>query len=385
MKIVCATSVALGQEAFATMGDVAMVPEREITPAIVRDADALITRSKVRINAQLLEGSRVSFVATATAGTDHIDADYVAARALACVSAPGCNANSVGEYVVAALLTLAQRHAFRLEGRTLGVVGVGHVGARVTALARALGMNVLLNDPPRAAAEGLPELRPLDDVLAAADVLSLHVPLTLAGGHATHRLVNDRFLSRLKPGCLFINASRGEVVDEDCLLQALDRGWVSRAVLDVFEGEPRLRRDVAARADLISPHIAGYSFEGRVRGTEMCYRAACRFFGREPAWDPAFIYSASRGRLRASCRGRDPEEVLLSLVKAAYDIEADDRALRAGLDADDAQRGRHFQRVRSAYPERHEFPGYAVALEDADPGLRSRVRGLGFHLEAKLP
>lgn len=385
MKIICATSVALGQEAFSTLGDVVMVPERSITAAVVRDADALIIRSKVRVNRELLEGSRVSFVATATAGTDHLDLDYCSARDLVCVSSPGCNANSVAEYVVAALLWLARRHAFRLEGRTLGLVGVGHVGRRVAELARALGLRVLLNDPPRAAAEGLRELRPLAEVLSGSDIVSLHVPLTTAGDHATHHLVDCRFLSQLKPGCVFLNASRGEVVDEDCLLLAMEQGWVARAVLDVFECEPRLRRDVAARADLITPHIAGYSFEGRLRGTEMCYRAACRFFEREPRWNPAPIYGTRRGRVTLSARGREEEEVLQALVRAAYDVEADDRALRAGLDADDVQRGRHFQQLRSAYPERHEFPAYEVALEEAAPALRERVRALGFQLEALVP
>lgn len=381
MKIVCATSVAMGQEAFSTLGDVVMVPERSITAAVVRDADALIIRSKVRVNRDLLDGSRVSFVGTATAGTDHLDLDYCGGRDMACVSAPGCNANSVAEYIVAALLAVARRHAFRLEGRTLGIVGVGHVGTRVARMAGALGLRVLLNDPPRAAAEGLRDLRPLAEVLAGSDLVTLHVPLTTGGDYATRHLVDCRFLSQLKPGCFFLNASRGEVVDEDCLLLALDQGWIGRAVLDVFECEPRLRPEVAARADLISPHIAGYSFEGRLRGTEMCYRAACRFFEREATWDPAAIYGARRGRITVSARGRQDEEVLHTLVRSAYDVEADDRALRGGLEADDVQRGRHFQQLRSAYPERHEFPAYDVVLEEAEPGLRERVRGLGFHLE----
>ena len=274
MNIICASSLALGREIFSTLGEVTVMAERDIDAAAVRDADALIIRSKVRVNRELLEGSRVSFVGTATAGTDHLDLPWLEERGIAWTAAPGCNARSVAEYVVAALLRLAVRHHFALDGKCLALVGVGHVGRRLADLAPMLGLKVLLNDPPRHAAEGLATLRPLDEILPQADLVSLHVPLTLAGDYATRHLVDCRFLSALKPGCLFVNASRGEVVDEESLLLARDRGYISRAVLDVFEHEPRLRREVAAQADLVSPHIAGYSYEGRVNGTHLCYEEA---------------------------------------------------------------------------------------------------------------
>ena len=380
MNILCASSLALGPEMFSTLGEVRVLPEREINRDALRGVDALITRSKVRINRDLLEGTSVSFVATATAGTDHMDLEWLEQHDIAWAAAPGSNANSVAEYVVAALLRLAVRHHLTLEGRRLAIVGVGHVGRRLAALAPALGLRLLLNDPPRFAVEQDPALRPLEEILPAADIVSLHVPLTDAGPCATRHMVDSRFLAALKPGALLVSAARGEVVDEESLLLARQRGQVSRLVLDVFEGEPRLARVLAGRADLISPHIAGYSYQGRVNGTHQCYLAACRFFEREATWTPVPLGPPDAPVREVEARGRRTEEVLDAVVRGAYDIEADDRALRAGLDQPEEERGRHFQDLRARYPERYEFSSWPVRLRGADPTLTERVRALGFVL-----
>lgn len=382
MNIVCASSLAMGREVFSTLGRVRVLPEREIDRAAIQDADALVVRSKVRVDAALLEGSRVSFVATATAGTDHVDLAYLEERGIAWASAPGCNANSVAEYIVTALFALAARHGGVLEGRTVAVVGVGHVGRRVADFARALGLRVVMNDPPRAMTEPGGGFLPLEEILPRADIVTLHVPLEAGGPFPTRGMVDCRFLSMVKPGCTFINASRGEVVDEDALLLAMDQGVVSRSVLDVFATEPRLRVDVARRADLVTPHIAGYSWEGRVKGTLMCYDAACRFFERVPEWRPGGDHGAPRGHLDADAAGRTAEDVLSELCRRACPIESDDRALRAGLVEDDIERGRHFQKLRMQYPERYEFPAWNVRLRGADPGIRARVHALGFRVVA---
>ncbi len=378
MNILCASSLALGPEMFSTLGEVRVLPEKEITAEAVRDADAVITRSKVQINRALLEGSKVNFVATATAGTDHMDIEWLEQNDIAWAAAPGSNANSVAEYVVAALLRLAVRHHLSLEGRQLAIIGVGHVGQRLAALAPALGLRLRLNDPPRFAVENLATLRPLEEILPAADIVSLHVPLTTTGPYATQHMVDSRFLASLKPGALLVSAARGEVVDEESLLLARSRSQVSRMVLDVFEREPRLSRAVAEPADIISPHIAGYSYQGRVNGTYMCYQAACRFFEKEATWQPTPIRPPGTTHIRVDARGRRTEEVLDAVVRAAYDIEADDHALRAGLVEDDVERGRHFQKLRAHYPERYEFASWTVELIGADPALQARVDALGF-------
>ncbi len=380
MKIVCATSVTLGREAFSTIGDVVWIPEREITREVVRDADLLITRSKVKVDAALLDGSRVSFVATATAGIDHFDVDFLNQHPIAWTSAPGCNANSVAEWFAAALLHLHSARGEPPAGKTLGIIGVGHVGSRVAALAPALGLRVLLNDPPRAAAEPGSMWMERDALLAQSDIVTLHVPLTEIGPYATRAMVDCRFLSAMKPGAIFINASRGEVVDEDCLRLALDQRWIAHALLDVFAREPDVDPRVANAAFLVTPHIAGYSYEGRVRGTEMCYRAACGFLEVEPRWTPPAAPPDPARILDLDPRGRTDMEALANVVSRAYDIAADDRALRAGLGADAAARRAHFQSLRANYPDRREFPAYSVRLAASDPALESKLTRLGFAL-----
>jgi erythronate-4-phosphate dehydrogenase len=382
MKTVCASSVLQGKDAFASLGEVLVLPEREIGTAALAGADALITRSKVRVDRALLEGTSVSFAATATAGTDHMDLAWLERRGIAWYAAAGCNANSVAEYLVAALLTMAGRGGFRLAGRTIAVVGVGHVGSRVVRMAGALGMTPLLNDPPLRDATGDTRFRALEDILPQADIVTLHVPLTQDGPHPTARLASTRFFERLKPGCVFCNASRGEVVDEDALLGAMRAGRVARAALDVFEGEPGIRADVLAAADIATPHIAGYSFEGRLNGTVQCYEAACRRFGLASGWRPAGS-SERVGAVVVEASGRGDEDVLREVVRGAYDIESDDRLLREGAALDAAGRKAHFRNLRAKYHERHEFHRYGVEARHPGPGLLEKLAGLGFRLEAQ--
>ena len=381
MNIVCASSVTLGREAFSTLGDVTWIAERDITPALVREADLLITRSKVKLTRALLQESRVTFVATATAGVDHMDIDFLNERSIAWVSAPGSNANSVAEWVAAALLHLATHHAFELEGKTLGIIGVGNVGSRVAAIAPALGLRVLLNDPPRAAAEPGSMWCDLSTLLAQSDIVTLHVPLTESGPCATREMVDCRFLSSMKPGAIFLNAARGEVVDEDCLRLGLEQHWINHALLDVFAHEPDVDPGTMSAATLATPHIAGYSYDGRVRGTEMCYRAACRFLEVEPRWSPPPAPGDPARVFDIDPTGRSPIDILASVVSRAYDIAGDDHALRAEMTADETARRSHFQSLRMHYPDRHEFPAYTVRLAPPSPLLASRLSRMGFQVE----
>jgi erythronate-4-phosphate dehydrogenase len=382
MKTVCAASVTQGREAFGSLGEVLCLPEKEIRTAVLAGADALVTRSTVRVDRALLEGTPVSFVATATAGTDHLDIGYLEGRGIPWYAAAGCNANSVAEYMAAALLVLAGRRGFDLEGRTLGIVGAGHVGSRVARVAGALGMAALLNDPPLRDATGDDRYRPLDEVLRLADIVTLHVPLTHGGLYPTARMASAAFFERMRPGSVFCNASRGEVVDENALLRALRAGRVSCAALDVFEAEPDVRTDTLSAAALATPHIAGYSHEGRLNGTVQCYEAACRRFGLPARWQPAGA-AGPAGRIAVRAAGRPDQDVLRDVVRGAYDIEADDRALRAGAAGSAEDRRAHFKALRARYPERHEFHRHAVEVPDATPGLLRKIGGLGFRVEAR--
>ena len=380
MKTVCAESVLHGREAFATLGEVTVVPDRKIGPAEVREADALVIRSKTAVHRDLLAGSRVAFVGTATAGFDHLDTAALAEAGVAWMAAAGCNANSVAEYIVAALLCLARRHSFRLEGRTLGVVGVGQVGRRVVRKAQALGLRVLQNDPPRRLAENAAELIEADDLLAASDIVTLHVPLTDVGPFATRRMVDARWLERMKPGAIFINASRGEVVDEADLLLALESGQVSTAVLDVWDHEPAFSAALMARAELGTPHIAGYSYDGKLEGTILVYRDACRFFERPATWNPDPLRPPPAvPEIVFDPTGWGDEAALDAMVRRVYDIEADDRALRDGPN-DEAARAARFERLRRNYPERREFFNTRVRLTRPAPDLARKLDGIGFRV-----
>jgi erythronate-4-phosphate dehydrogenase len=299
MKIVADRNIPFVEEAFASFGEVQVLPGSAITADAVRDAKMLLCRSTIRVGAPLLEGSRVRFVATATIGTDHLDLAWLAQRGITWASAPGSNADSVVQWFAAALLELG------LDlGRTrIGVIGAGNVGRRIARLAALLAevsaaAPPLICDPPRARAEGpggSPFLAPpgegrggfvpLEELLAGSDLVTLHVPLERSGPDATLGLVDAARLGLMREGAVLVNASRGEVIDEPAVVAA--RGRLGALVLDVFAGEPRPSPDLIAACTLATPHIAGHSLDGKINGTRMIYAAACRFLGIEPTWQPA--------------------------------------------------------------------------------------------------
>jgi erythronate-4-phosphate dehydrogenase len=382
MKIVCAETVLLGREAFSNAGTTVVIPDREITRDDLLDADALLVRSKTKINAQLLRGTPVQFAGSATAGTDHMDTAWLESNGIYWCASPGCNANSVSEYVIAALLVLGRRHGLDLESRTIGVIGCGQVGSRVAAKCEALGMRVLRNDPPLAALSADPDFLPLETVLAESDIVTLHVPLVKDGPWPTLRMADYRFFEQLRPGAIFINSARGCVCDYDALLDARQSGTVSRMVIDVWNPEPAFRLDVLTMADLASPHIAGHSFEGKINGTIACYNELCNFFEIPRKWDVSASLPAPQVPvIETACNGRDDEELLNGLVKPVYDIEVDDSLIREAAAADEIARARNFDALRKNYRTRREFGATEVLAEGAAPGLIQKIQGLGFKLQ----
>lgn len=385
MKIVCAQSLLHGEEAFGTVGDAVSVPDQDIGAHDLRDADALVTRSKTRIDGDLIADSRLEFVGTATAGFDHIDTELLDKFGIAWAAAPGCNAVSVAEYVIAGLLEIASRAGIVLEGKRMAVVGVGQVGGRVAERAAGIGMQVLLNDPPRAEREQNDELRTLAEILPEADIVTLHTPLTDDGPHPTRKMVGHDFFGLMKPGAIFVNASRGEVVDEPELLRAMDSGIVAQAILDVWENEPDCRRELLERVDIATPHIAGYSFDGKLRGTEMVYHSLCRHFGIEACWD-------SKPHLPPSplphyrIAGWQPDEAeMLTLIRNIYDIRRDDRAMRPAPLPDSSAHARLFKQLRRDYPVRREFCATEVKLPSSQARLAGKLTALGFCLAGGRP
>ena len=355
-----------------SLGTIQFVPGRQIDTAAVRDVDILLVRSVTPVHAALLDRSKVKFIATATIGTDHIDLACLKQRGIEFASASGSNANSVAEYIVAALLELSGLRKFRLTDKTLGVVGVGNVGSRVVRDAESLGMRVLQNDPPRARAEKLSQFVPLDQLLAEADIITLHVPLTHDGADKTFHLFDQSVLFDLKKAPILFNTSRGAVVDNGALLKAIDGDKLAGAALDVWENEPNISPELLDVVDIATPHIAGYSFDGKVNGTRMIYEAACRFFRQPPTWTPTLPPPpVPRVELSVSS-GEDDDAVLRRVIKHVYDITVDDAALRA--------RPREFDKLRADYPIRREFFNTELVLRGAGEQLRRKFATIGFKL-----
>ena len=380
MKIVADANIPLVTQAFGPLGEVVVHPADAITPAAVADADALLVRSVTRVDAALLGASRVRFVATATIGVDHVDTEYLASRGIAFASAQGSNARSVAEYVLSALVVMAGRTGRRLRDLTVGVVGVGNVGGRLARMLETVGAGVLRNDPPLARQTGDPVYVPLD-ALADADVISFHVPLTRTGPDATHHMVNAALVAGLRRGVWLINTSRGAVADTAALRKASDAGRLGALVLDVWENEPGIDAGLLRRTDLATPHIAGYSYDGKVGGTRMVLAALCEHFGVERTWDPEPLMPPAPTPRVALAAGSALEEALGRAVLAAYDIREDDARLREKLALAEAERPAAFKALRRTYPVRREFPQTTVALAGADPEVARLLAALDFPVE----
>ncbi|MBJ9977250.1 4-phosphoerythronate dehydrogenase PdxB [Pseudomonas sp. S75] len=376
MLIVADENIPLLADFFAGFGEIRRYPGRAINADCVRDADVLLVRSVTRVDRQLLEGSRVRFVGTCTIGTDHLDLDYFAQAHIHWSSAPGCNARGVVDYVLGSLLTLAELEGVALAERVYGVVGAGEVGGRLVRVLRGLGWQVLVCDPLRAARED-GEFVSLDEVLARCDVISLHTPLQRDGDHPTWHLLGAPELARLRPGAWLINASRGAVVDNAALRELLLARDDVHAVLDVWEGEPQVDLALADLCTLATPHIAGYSLDGKQRGTAQIYQALCRVQGAAEQVRLADLLPPPpllRIELDAEA---DPTWALAMLCRAVYDPRRDDADMRRSLSEDVQVQREAFDLLRKRYPLRREIEGLAVRVPEGAPRLAQVVNALG--------
>lgn len=377
MRILADSKIPMVKDAFSNLGEVEIFNTADLAPELVRGARVLLVRSETMVDEGLLGGSLVEFVGTATIGVDHVDQHYLQGRGIGFAAAPGSNARSVAEYVVAALLELSVERGQTLRDQTLGVVGLGNIGSLVAAAAQTFGMEVLPNDPPRARAEPAVQFAPLREVLRA-DFVTLHVPLTRSGPDRTYHLLDRERLRWMAPEAILINTSRGAVVDNDALRRALKASNLGGAVLDVWEGEPEIDAGLLRSAELATPHIAGYSWDGKIRGTLMLHRACCRHFGRVSTWVPP--NGPDESAAIDLPPGPDPlESRLLPLVRRSYSIRRDDRRLRRMLRLPPDARGRYFRKLRREYPVRREFSSVCVRTESpADSEVATR---LGFQVE----
>ena len=365
------------EEAFSELGRIQPYSAKGLKPADIREADVLIVRTVTSVGASLLEGSSVRCVAAASAGTDHIDQAYLQARGIHFSYAAGCNANSVSEYIVTALHIIASRKGWILKNKSLAVIGVGHVGSRVAQKARALGMKVLLCDPPLRDSTGDAQYQLLDDVLEA-DILSFHVPLIFKGPYPTWHMVNRRFLDCLSPGQFLINSSRGTVFDSQAVKAALRECRVEGAVLDVWEEEPRIDYSLLEVANIGTPHIAGNALDGKIRATEMTRKALCDFLEKRPAQPMNPVYPEAR--VLHPAPETESQGSILSVLLQAFDIRKDDADLRALQSAPPEKAAESFERLRTRHPLRPEFRHFIVDLDKTHIDLAETLTALGFEI-----
>ena len=378
MRLIVDENLPFTQEFFGSSAELIHLPGNAITPEAVKSADGLLVRSVTQVNQALLEGSQVKFVGTATIGVDHIDQAWLKNAGITFASAPGCNANSVVDYVIASLLWLAAEQGFKLQDKIVAVIGVGQVGGRLAARLQAYGCQVLLNDPPRAAKGeveylGLP-FQALTDVLKAADLVCLHTPLTREGAYPSRHLIGAKELALLE-GKVLLNAGRGGVVDQQALKHQLTSNSAPLLVLDVFEGEPSLDAALIQQCQLATPHIAGYSLEGKSRGTEMIYHAWCQHLGLAPSVTLATLLPpVPVGLLEfdASC---GVEEACRAAAHLCYQPLADSWRLLQALKANTATDA-VYQQLRKSYPIRREFS--SLKVKAATQQQTSALKALGF-------
>lgn len=375
MKIVCDSHIPFLNGALEPYCNVVYAPGNEINRSMVHDADALIVRTRTKCNADLLEGSRVRYIATATIGYDHIDTKWCESHGIGWTNAPGCNSWSVQQYIGSLLVSMARDFGFNYRDKTVGIVGVGNVGSKVARLAALLGFRVLLCDPPRAAREGADSFVTLDDIIAKSDIITLHVPLTCNGEYKTCHLFDAGRLESLKSHQILINSSRGEVVDNNALRNILSEKRIYAAALDVWENEPHIDSWLLQLLYCATPHIAGYSVDGKATGTTMCVQAIGKFFDLPCRdWEVSEVPQSQQPDIfTIDATGKKPQEVLAEAILYTYDIRRDDKMLRTDLSK--------FEQLRSDYPVRREFPAFCVKLENDDSG-RSTVflREAGFNI-----
>jgi len=378
MKIVIDDKIPFINGVLEPYAEVVYLPGANITRHDITNADALIIRTRTKCNEDLLKDTSVKFIATATIGYDHIDTGWCEASGITWTNAPGCNSGSVHQYIASVLATLSTHFGFRFEDKTLGIVGVGNVGTKVAQLGELLGMKVLLNDPPRAEKEGPAQFVPLDEVLSMSDLVTLHVPLNCTGSYQTYHLFDKATFDHLPYRTILINSSRGEVVDNMALKNALKNRKIGAAALDVWENEPNINLELLPLLNIATPHIAGYSVDGKANGTAMCVQALSRFFGLPLIdWRPSEIPDPVQPLcFELDCTGKSLQECLCEAIWQTYPVNDDDGRLRMSPET--------FEKQRGNYPVRREFSAFTIDLKNEIPEIEERLQTLGFEIKQKV-
>ena len=373
MKIIIDDKIPYIRGAFESVAEVVYLPGSKTTPEIAADADAIVTRTRTICNEKLLAGSSVKFIATATIGYDHIDTEYCDSVGIRWTNAPGCNSKSVEQYIASTIMVLAERKGWNLNEKTIGVVGVGNVGSKVARICEIFGMKVLINDPPRERAEGSEKFVSLETIQNEADIIALHVPLNMKGEDATYHLGNENFLNALKKKPVLINSCRGEVTETAAVKSALKSGQISAFVCDCWENEPDLDLELLSLTEIATPHIAGYSKDGKATGTLMSVQAISKYFGLGlENWQPSGVEEPNEPVFELDGAGLTEQQILSKAILHTYDIRNDDRDFRNNV----AQ----FEQLRGDYPTRREFPAFTVMAKNMELQTIEKLKKIGFNV-----
>ena len=380
MKIVADKDIPLAETLFSKIGDVTLIDGRLINRDHIRVTDLLVVRTVTRISEELLHDSKIRVVASATSGVDHVDREYLQRNGIEFFHAAGANAGAVAEYVLSALCVLAGLDGFELRDKRVGIIGCGNVGSRVLRLLEILGVDCVVNDPPlRDQTGNRRRYRELDELMSA-DIISLHVPLLDEGPYPTRHLVDREFLGNLRSDITLINTSRGGVVDETALADFLRCTPGARVVLDVWDNEPVIDAALLRGTIIATPHIAGYSLEGKIRATHMIFQQVCKHLG--VAYDEADtipgIIGPKTGITFTAIEAED--EILRFAILAGYDVRSDSAALRRILELQPVERDAYFDDLRRTSTMRREFSAMTIRLPEGHRGLRDRLTALGFEL-----
>jgi len=364
--------ILFAREAFSSFGEVQLVDGRSIDRQHIKDADVLLVRSVTKVNESLLKGSNIKFVGSATSGIDHIDTDYLKKSNITFTHALGSNARSVAEYILSSLLVTAEQQGFSLKEKTVGIIGCGQVGSRVKRFMDVLGVKCLLNDPPLARKTSDHNYVELEE-LSQADIITLHVPLTRKGEFPTNKLVNQTFLDKLKSDVILVNTSRGEVIDEAALLAFKQANAASTLILDVWCNEPEIDINLLQKTFIATPHIAGYSYDGKVKATEILFDALNDYAGKE-------LLKADLLKPEQEKVTIDDDAIQLAVLQS-YDVRSDASALMELMNLEDNKRAAYFDSLRKNYPIRREFTGRNIQTSRMNDELKQQLQQLGFNVE----
>jgi erythronate-4-phosphate dehydrogenase len=373
MKLIIDDKIPYIRGAFEDVSEVIYLSGAKTTAEIAKDADAIVTRTRTICNEKLLAGSSVKFIATATIGFDHIDTDYCDANGIRWTNAPGCNSKSVEQYIASTLMVLAEKNGWNMSEKCIGIVGVGNVGSKVARVAEIFGMKVLLNDPPIERAEGSEKFVSIETIMNEADIITLHVPLNMKGEDATFHLGNELFLSSLKKKPVLINSCRGEVIETEAVKAGLKNGQISAFVCDCWENEPEIDLELLSLTEIATPHIAGYSKDGKATGTLMSVQAINEFFGLGlENWKPTGVEAPKEPEFEIDGNELTEQQILSKAILHTYDIRNDDKTFRANTEL--------FEQLRGDYPTRREFQAFTIVAKNIKTATFEKLFKLGFNI-----